>query len=135
MGLLGPKVDSIEYWRAKSQEVNPQVNTVLRTTCQERGQDAAFVMFNDRRSAAAASQVLHAPHALRWIVTQAPEPEEVVWHNLHITAWQCAVWWFIVGVLTLFLILFYMIPIAFVASLTTLENLAKILPFIRSIIR
>ncbi|KAG0617408.1 hypothetical protein M758_5G188100 [Ceratodon purpureus] len=133
MGLLGPKVDSIEYWRAKSQELNPQVDTVQRTTRQEKGQDAAFVMFNDRRSAAEASQVLHAPHALRWRVTQAPEPEEIVWHNLHIPAWQRAVRRFIVGVLTFFLIVFYMIPIAFVASLTTLENLAKILPFIRSI--
>jgi hypothetical protein len=134
MGLFGPKVDSIEYWRAKSEELHPQVATEQRTARQEREEDSAFVIFNDRRSAAEASQVLHAPHAMRWIVTQAPEPEEVVWHNLHIPAWQRAVRRFLVGVVTFVLIVFYMIPIAFVASLTTLENLQDILPFIGSIL-
>lgn len=80
-------------------------------------------------------QVVHAPHALRWRVTQAPEPEEVVWNNLHIPAWQRAIRRFLVGVITFLLIVFYMIPIAFVASLTTLENLEKLLPFIKSIVR
>lgn len=135
MGLLGPKVDSIEYWRAKSQELHPQVANEQRTTKHEREEDAAFVIFNDRRSATEAAQVVHAPHALRWRVTQAPEPEEVVWHNLHIPAWQRAVRRFIVGVVTFFLVVFYMIPIAFVASLTTLENLQDLLPFVEAIFK
>lgn len=57
MGLLGSKVDSIEYWRAKSQELNPQVDAEQNTTRHEREQDAAFVIFNDRISAAEAAQV------------------------------------------------------------------------------
>ena len=57
LGLLGPKVDSINYWREKSQEMNPQVDAEQRTTRQEREQDAAFVVFNDRRSATEAAQV------------------------------------------------------------------------------
>lgn len=81
------------------------------------------------------SQVVHAPHALRWRVSQAPEPEEVVWKNLHIPAWQRAIRRGVVAVLTFLLIVFYMIPISFVASLTTLENLEELLPFIRSITR
>lgn len=135
MGLLGPKVDSIDYWRAKSQEMNPQLEAEQRHTLQEMQQAAAFVIFSDRRSAAEASQVVHAPHALRWRVSQAPEPEEVVWKNLHIPAWQRAIRRGVVAVLTFLLIVFYMIPISFVASLTTLENLEELLPFIRSITR
>lgn len=57
MGLLGPKVDSIDYWRAKSQEMNPQLEAEQRHTLQEMQQAAAFVIFSDRRSAAEASQV------------------------------------------------------------------------------
>ena len=57
MGLVGPKVDSIDYWRAKSQELNPKVDAEQRTTLQEREKDAALVIFNDRRSATEASQV------------------------------------------------------------------------------
>jgi len=78
---------------------------------------------------------VHAPHALRWRVTQAPEPEEMIWTNLHIPAWQRAIRRGLVAVVTFLLIVFYMIPIAFIASLTTLENLQKILPFIKSIVK
>lgn len=39
----------------------------------------------------------------------------------------------IVSVITFFLVIFYMIPIAFVAGLTTLENLEKLLPFTSNI--
>ena len=58
-----------------------------------------------------------------------------MWHNLHIPAWQRAVRRFIVGVITFVLVVFYMIPIAFVASLTTLENLQDVLPFIGAIFK
>lgn len=57
MGLLGPKVDAIDYWRAKVQELNPQVEAEHRRTRQELEKDAAFVIFNDRRSATEAAQV------------------------------------------------------------------------------
>jgi hypothetical protein len=80
-------------------------------------------------------QVLHSPNALRWRVTPAPEPEEIVWNNLYIPAWQRALRRFIVGVLTFFLVVFYMVPIAFVASVTTLENLEKLLPFVKDIFK
>jgi len=56
-GLLGPKVDSIEYWRAKSQELLPELQEEQKRTREDCEQDAAFVIFNDRRSATEASQV------------------------------------------------------------------------------
>jgi hypothetical protein len=133
MGLFGPKVDSIDYWRAKSEELTPQVQAEQKRTRQDLEQDAAFVIFNDRRSATEASQAVHAPHALRWKVSQAPEPEEVNWNALHIPSWNRATRRTLVNILTFFLVIFYMIPIAFVASLTTLENLEKLLPFVHSV--
>jgi len=66
-------------------------------------------------------------------VTQAPEPEEACWSSLYITTWNRAARRTLVNILTFFLVVFYMIPIAFVASLTTLENLEKLLPFVRSV--
>jgi hypothetical protein len=78
---------------------------------------------------------VHAPHALKWKVNQAPEPEEVCWDSLYIPSWQRAVRRILVDSLTFLMIIFYMIPIAFVASLTTLENLEKLLPFIRSVLK
>lgn len=134
MGMFGPKVDAIDYWRNKSQELHPQVDGEQRHTRETMEKDAAFVIFNDRRSATEAAQVVHAPHALRWRVTQAPEPEEVVWNNLYIPAWQRALRRGIVGFITFLLVVFYMIPIAFISTLTTLENLRELIPFIDAII-
>lgn len=57
MGMLGPKVDSIEYWRARCEELAPQLQAEQIRTRQDLEQDAAFVIFNDRRSATEASQV------------------------------------------------------------------------------
>jgi len=57
MGLVGHKVDSIDYWRAQSEELHPQVEAEQRHTRQALEQDAAIVIFNDRRSATEAAQV------------------------------------------------------------------------------
>lgn len=135
MGLWGPKVDSIDYYRAKSQEMTPELEKEQTKTRQDLEKNAAFVIFNDRSSATEASQVVHAPHALKWKVNQAPEPEEVCWDSLYIPSWQRAVRRILVDSLTFLMVIFYMIPIAFVASLTTLENLEKLLPFIRSVLK
>jgi len=64
MGLIGPKVDSIDYWRARSQELLPQVEAEQVHTRQELEQDAAIVIFNDRRSATEAAQVCLLPFLL-----------------------------------------------------------------------
>ncbi|KAG0616625.1 hypothetical protein M758_5G129300 [Ceratodon purpureus] len=135
MGLWGPKVDSIDYLRDKSQELTPELEKEQRRTRQDLEKDAAFVIFKDRREATEAAQVVHAPHALKWKVNQAPEPEEVCWNSLYIPAWSRAIRRIIVNTLTVLLIVFYMIPIAFVAGLTTLENLEKLLPFIKSLLK
>lgn len=80
-------------------------------------------------------QVVHAPHALQWQVFPGPEPRECVWSNMHIPVWQRSIREALIYVLTFFIIVFYMIPIAFVASFTTLSNLEKVLPFIKPIIK
>jgi hypothetical protein len=57
MGLWGPKVDSIDYYRAKSQEMTPELEKEQTKTRQDLEKNAAFVIFNDRSSATEASQV------------------------------------------------------------------------------
>jgi len=78
-------------------------------------------------------QSVHAPYALQWQVEPAPEPRECIWSNLYLPAWQRSIRRPIVYVVTFLTIIFYMIPIAFVSALTTLENLEKLVPFIKSI--
>lgn len=68
MGLLGHKVDSIDYWRAKSQAMTPELEKERIRTRRESEQDAAFVVFIDRRAATEASQVRRIIH-LKSILT------------------------------------------------------------------
>ena len=56
MGLWGPKVDSIDYLRDKSQELTPELEKEQRRTRQDLEKDAAFVIFKDRREATEAAQ-------------------------------------------------------------------------------
>jgi hypothetical protein len=79
-------------------------------------------------------QVVHAPYAMQWQVFPAPEPREIVWKNLATPVYQRMVRQFLVYSAVFMTILFYMIPIALISSLTTLSNLVKILPFIKVIV-
>lgn len=78
-------------------------------------------------------QSVHAPYALQWQVEPAPEPRECIWSNLHLPAWQRSIRRPVVYVITFLTIVFYMIPIAAISALTTLENLQKLVPFIKTI--
>lgn len=78
-------------------------------------------------------QTVHAPYALQWQVEPAPEPRECIWKNMHLPATQRSIRRPVVYVITFFTIVFYMIPIAFISALTTLENLEKLVPFIKVI--
>lgn len=80
-------------------------------------------------------QVVHAPHALDWQVAPAPEPRECIWSNMYIGSGQRAIRQTIVYIVTFLTIVFYMIPIAFIATITTLDNLEKLVPFIKSIVK
>ncbi|KAG6546299.1 hypothetical protein Mapa_012340 [Marchantia paleacea] len=133
-GLYGPKVDSINYWNEQIKELTPKLQEEQKRTVTEEQQGAAIVFFNSRRAAAEAAQERHSAFSDRWEVLPAPEPRAVVWDNMHVRFYQRLVREKVVYVITFFTIVFYMIPIAIIASFTTLDNLTKILPFIKSIV-
>lgn len=79
-------------------------------------------------------QVVHAPYAMQWQVFPAPEPREVVWGNLATPVYPRMIRQFLVYFTVFMTVLFYMIPIALISTLTTIENLVKILPFLKVIV-
>jgi len=133
LGLIGAKVDSIDFWNNKIKELTPQLQEEQKRVRENANDNAALVIFNDRLSAAGASQVVHAPHALDWQVIPAPEPRECIWSNMYIGSGQRAIRQTVVYILTFLTVVFYMIPIAFIATITTLDNLEKLVPFIKAI--
>ncbi|KAF3946877.1 hypothetical protein CMV_026905 [Castanea mollissima] len=60
LGLIGKKVDSIEYYNEKINEVTPKLESEQKDTLREKQLDAALVFFSSRVAAASAAQSLHA---------------------------------------------------------------------------
>lgn len=57
LGLVGPKVDSIDYWTTKINELTPKLEEERSRVDEKAKKDAALVIFNDRLAAAEAAQV------------------------------------------------------------------------------
>jgi hypothetical protein len=134
LGLIGEKVDSIEYYNEKINESVAKLESEQKVTLREKQQNAAIIFFSNRVVAASAAQSLHAQTVDRWSVFGAPEPCQLIWPNLKIKYFQRELRQYLVYFIVALTIMFYMIPITFVSAFTTLKNLVKILPFIKPIV-
>lgn len=132
LGLIGKKVDSIDFYNEKVTELTTKLESEQKVTLRDRQQNAALIFFTSRVSAAYASQSLHAQMVDKWTVTEAPEPRQLLWSNLKIKFFARITRQYIVYAIVGLTILFYMIPIGVISAFTTLENLKKLLPFLKS---
>lgn len=134
LGLIGQKVDTIEYCNEQIKELTPKLETEQRTTVKEKQVASAIVFFNSWPAAVSASQTIHSQLLDKWSLMEAPEPRELLWENLSIPFFTRLVRQYVVYVIVFFTIFFYMIPITFISAFTTLENLKKYLPFLKPIV-
>ncbi|KAL1205082.1 CSC1-like protein ERD4 [Cardamine amara subsp. amara] len=135
LGLVGKQVDSIEYYTELINESVAKLEAEQKAVLAEKQQTAAVVFFTDRVTAASAAQSLHCQMVDQWTVTEAPEPRQLIWKNLNIKLFSRIIRQYFIYFFVALTILFYMIPIAFVAAITTLENLQKIIPFIKPVVK
>ncbi|KAJ7969026.1 Early-responsive to dehydration stress protein (ERD4) [Quillaja saponaria] len=135
LGLIGKKVDSIDYYSEKINELIPKLESEQKVTLREKQQDAALVFFNNRVTAASASQSVHAQMVDKWTVSEAHEPRQLIWSNLSIKFFKRQLRQYAVYVIVALTIVFYLIPIGIISAFTTLANLQKILPFIKPIVK
>lgn len=134
LGLIGKSVDTIEYCNEKINELIPKLESEQKVTLREKQQASALVFFTSRMTAAFASQSLHARMVDTWTVTGAPEPRQLIWKNLPIKFFQREAREKVVYIIVALTIVFFMVPITFISAFTTLENLRKFLPFLKSIV-
>ncbi|KAL0363605.1 UNVERIFIED_CONTAM: CSC1-like protein ERD4 [Sesamum calycinum] len=134
LGLIGKKVDAIEYYDEKIKELIPKLVAEQRVTLKDRQQSAAIIFFNNRVTAAAASQSLHDTMVDTWTVSDAPEPHQLLWANLPKNFYTRRIRQYVIYFIVFLTIFFYMIPIGFISALTTLDNLKKLLPFLKPVV-
>lgn len=134
LGLVGEKVDSIDFYNEKIKDLSIKLETKQKITLREKQLAAAFIIFNSRPAAAAAAQVLNSENADTWTATLAPEPCQVLWKNLAMPFYQRMFRQKVVYIIVFLTVVFYMVPITLISALTTLDNLRKLLPFLKSIV-
>ena len=134
LGLIGKKVDTIEYCSEQIKELLPKLEAEQKTTLRDKQQRAAIVFFNSRSAAASASQTLHAQVFDKWTVMEAPEPRDIIWPNLSRNIYERQIRQVVVYSIVFLTVVFYMVPITAVSAISTLENLRKVLPFLKVVV-
>ncbi|XP_051128196.1 CSC1-like protein ERD4 [Andrographis paniculata] len=135
LGLIGKKVDALDYYDEKIKELTVKLESEQARTLKDKQQSAAVIFFNNRVTAAAASQSLHDAIVDKWTVMAAPESREILWSNLAMNYYARLVRRYAIYFLVFLTIFFYMIPIAFISAVTTLRNLIKYLPFLKPVVK
>ncbi|EYU19153.1 hypothetical protein ABFS82_13G178300 [Erythranthe guttata] len=134
LGLVGQKVDALEYYDKKVKELVPKLEAERKATLKDKQQCAAVIFFNNRVTAASAAQSLHDKTVDAWTVMDSPQPHQIIWSNLPKRFYTRRIRQYTIYFIVFLTIFFYMIPIGFVSALTTLANLEKYLPFLKPIV-
>ena len=95
---------------------------------------AAFVSFKSRWAAAVCAQTQQTSNPTIWLTEWAPEPRDVYWDNLAIPYVELTVRRLLMAVGFFFLTFFFIFPIAVVQSLANIEDIEKVLPFLKPLI-
>ncbi|KAL2327122.1 hypothetical protein Fmac_020549 [Flemingia macrophylla] len=136
-GLWGKKVDAIEYHITEidklSQEIVVEREKVMNDP--KSIMPAAFVSFKTRWAAAVCAQTQQTRNPTLWLTEWAPEPRDVYWRNLPIPYVSLTVRRLIVAVAFFFLTFFFMIPIAFVQTLASLDGIQKAAPWLKPLVK
>ncbi|XP_075664279.1 hyperosmolality-gated Ca2+ permeable channel 1.2-like [Castanea sativa] len=136
LGLRGKKVDAIDHHVSEVEKLSKEIAVEREriTNSPKSIMPAAFVSFKTRWGAAVCAQTQQSKDPTIWLTEWAPEPRDVYWPNLAIPYVSLTVRRLIVAVAFFFLTFFFMIPIAFVQSLATIEGIEKAAPFLKSVI-
>lgn len=122
------KVDSIDYWRDEQGEHANKLAHYQRDPDSAGASlnSAAVVVFENRRTASVAAQTNFQLKEHEWRVERAPEPKAVNWSAFSIPGYQVGIRNFITIVTALALTLFWVVPVTFIMSLTSLTTLSEL---------
>ena len=129
LGLLGKKVDTINWCRAELERLIPAVGEVQAKyrAGEYKKVPGVFIEFKTQADAEGAAQILAHHQGLRMTPRYVGiRPGEIVWKSLSIPWWQLVVRRYAVYAFICAMIVFWAIPLAFVGILSNINNLTKI---------
>ncbi|XP_007026161.2 PREDICTED: calcium permeable stress-gated cation channel 1 [Theobroma cacao] len=136
LGLRGEKVDAIDHHISEIEKLSKEIAEERERVKKDPKciMPAAFVSFKSRWGAAVCAQTQQSRNPTLWLTEWASEPRDVYWQNLAIPYVSLAVRRLIMAVAFFFLTFFFMIPIASVQALASIEGLEKAAPFLKPLI-
>ncbi|KAK7306855.1 hypothetical protein VNO77_44815 [Canavalia gladiata] len=136
LGLGGKKLDAIDHYTTLmdnlSQEIAIERDAVINDP--KSIMPVAFVSFKTRWAAAVCAQTQQTRNPTLWLTQWAPQPQDIFWNNLPIPYFSFTVRRLIISVAFFFLTFFFMIPIAFVQTLASLDGIEKEAPWLKPLI-
>ncbi|KAH7388064.1 hypothetical protein KP509_16G055700 [Ceratopteris richardii] len=136
LGLWGEHVDAVQWYTSAVEQLRREI---LKE--RERVMDdpkavlpVAFVSFKGRWGAAVAAQTQQTKNPTIWLTEWAPEPSDVYWPNLAIPFVELTIRKLLMRIVLFFLVFFFIIPVTFVQSLASLDQISEKLPFLKPIV-
>ncbi|KAE9588488.1 putative calcium-dependent channel, 7TM region phosphate [Lupinus albus] len=107
----------------------------FRLNCGDKECPAVFVFFKSRYAALMTAKTLQTSNPMLWVTDLAPEPQDVYWSNICIPYRQLWIRKIATLVASIVFMIVFLIPVTFVQSLTQLDNLQKLLPFMSGMLK
>jgi hypothetical protein len=129
LGLIGKKVDTINWGRTELQRLIPEAEAAQAEYVSGKYDQVAavFVEFHNQSDAQAALQVTTHHHALqmspRYI---GVKPSDVVWKSLGIPWWQLVIRRYAVYAIIAALVIFWAIPVGIVGIIAQVKTLQQL---------
>ncbi|KAH1116164.1 hypothetical protein GLYMA_17G010500v4 [Glycine max] len=136
LGLCGNKVDAIDHHNTEIDKLSKEIALERDNVSNDPKSimPAAFVSFKTRWGAAVCAQTQQTRNPTMWLTEWAPEPRDIYWSNLAIPYVSLTVRRLIMAVAFFFLTFFFMIPIAIVQGLASIDGIQKRAPWLNPLI-
>lgn len=128
LGLVGRKVDSINWCRGELARLIPEVEAAQEKYRNGgyKSVSGVFIEFKSQADAEGAAQILAHHQGLHMSGKHVGiRPSEIVWSSLNIPWWQLVIRRYAVVAFITALIIFWAIPVAFVGTISNIAYLQK----------
>lgn len=132
---IGEKVDTIHWCREEIARLNREIEKKRSEIAVDYKnyppQSSAFILFNTQIAAhmAAKAQAHHEPYRMTNKYVEA-HPGDIVWANMNMNPYERKIRTVIGWAITIALIIFWAIPVAFVGIISNIKGLADNVPFL-----
>lgn len=129
--FIGPQADAIYHFRAEVARYNLDIEWDQRHPEKFPPTNSVFVYFNQRIPTHLAALALKTGIPPSWTLKQGTAPNDTIWQNVMISWWQQCIQTVIVYLLSAVLTLGFAFPVTIIGSLSQIEYLANVRPWLK----